>query len=328
MGRNNIIFQTNLQNSKNREEIMADFWLKVDKTLRYHGRQITRAIRGIRWDLTQPMAEQPIFIVGCSRAGTTLVYKTFSESREIGTLQRETHDFWAELHPLSERNYDTHALAAEDASDKDKAEVSKYFYRFTGKLRFVDKNNQNGLCVPYLLALFPKAHFVYIKRSPGDNINSLIEGWGKSDEFATWSDDLPADVNVENGKYKRWCFFVMKGWRKLINASVEEVCAEQYIAINEAILAGKELVPKDQWTEIFYEDLLKDPVSGFHNAFQSSGLQFTPELQAHCENVLSKPYNAFSEIRLDKWKDGKNREKIEKVMPKVTEIASRMGYNV
>jgi hypothetical protein len=119
----------------------------------------------------------------------------------------------------------------------------------------------------------------------------------------------------------------MQGWRDLLDASIEDVCAEQYIAINEAILAGKEIVPQDQWTEIFYEDLLKDPVTGFRDAFLSSGLQFTPELQAHCENVLNKPYNAFSEIRLDKWKDGKNREKIEKVMPKIAEIASRMGYN-
>jgi hypothetical protein len=37
--------------------------------------------------------------------------------------------------------------------------------------------SQNGLCVSYLCSLFPDADFVYVKRNPGDNINSLIEEW-------------------------------------------------------------------------------------------------------------------------------------------------------
>ena len=75
---------------------MRDFWQKVDKTLRYHGKQAAIGLRGGWWDIRHLKVERPIFVVGCSRAGTTLVYKTLSESREIGTLQRETHDFWAE----------------------------------------------------------------------------------------------------------------------------------------------------------------------------------------------------------------------------------------
>jgi len=305
---------------------MADFWLKVDKTLRYHGRQVLRQCRATVWRINRPIAEQPVFIVGCSRAGTTLVYKTFSESDELGTLQRETHDFWSELHPLSKRNWDSHVLTEKDVVNSDKSIISEYFYRFTGTMQFVDKNNQNGLCISYLHALFPKAKFVYVKRSPGDNINSLIEGWGKADEFATWSNELPDDVSVENGKYKQWCFFLMPGWRKYLNASVEDVCAAQYVAINEAILDAKKAIPEDQWTEISYEDLLKDPVNGFKDAFDELNLSFTPALKAHCENVLATPYNAFSEIRLDKWKDGRNKDRLDRVLPQVADVAKRMGY--
>ncbi len=305
---------------------MADFWLKVDKTLRYHGRQMLRQWHSAVWRMSRPIAEHPVFIVGCSRAGTTLVYKTFSESEELGTLQRETHDFWSELHPLSERNWESHVLNEKNVSEKDKAIISEYFYRFTGNLQFVDKNNQNGLCISYLHALFPKARFVYVKRSPGDNINSLIEGWGKADEFATWSNELPEMVNVESGKYRQWCFFLMPGWRRYLNASIEDVCAAQYIAINEAILDGKKIIPPNQWSEIFYEDLLKDPVGGFKKAFEDLNLNFTPAIKEHCENVLAIPYNAFSEIRVDKWKDGRNKDRIERVLPKVLDTANRMGY--
>lgn len=306
---------------------MSEFWRKVEKTLAYHGRRTLSAARSVAWEVRRPVAQRPIFILGCSRAGTTLVYKTFSESLEIGSLQRETHDFWVDLHPLPEKNWDTHALYAQDASPQDRDAVSRYFYSNTGKHRFVDKNNQNGLCVPYLYALFPDAHFVYVKRSPGDNINSLIEGWGKADEFATWSNDLPETVAIDNGRYARWCFFLAEGWRNYLRAPVEEVCAFQYRAINQAIIEGRKLVPPAQWNEIFYEDLVKDPVSGFRKSFESCGLTFTPVLERHCAEVLDTPYNAFSEIRLDKWRDGRNRERIERIMPSVTDVARAMGYD-
>ncbi|MEQ6342129.1 MAG: sulfotransferase [Gammaproteobacteria bacterium] len=306
---------------------MSEFWRKVEKTLAYHSRRTLNAARSVAWEVRRHVAQRPIFILGCSRAGTTLVYKTFSESLEIGSLQRETHDFWVDLHPLQEKNWDTHALDAQDASPQDRDAVSRYFYSNTGKHRFVDKNNQNGLCVPYLYALFPDAHFVYVKRSPGDNINSLIEGWGKADEFATWSNDLPETVAVDDGRYARWCFFLAEGWRNYLRAPVEEVCAFQYRAINQAIIEGRKLVPPAQWNEIFYEDLVKDPVAGFRRSFESCRLAFTPALERHCAEVLDIPYNAFSEIRLDKWRDGRNHERIERIMPSVTDVARAMGYD-
>ncbi len=269
---------------------------------------------------------RPVFIVGCSRAGTTVVYKTFSASPELGSLDRETHDFWSDLHPLQERAYATHALGRSDASDRDRDIVSGYFFARTGRLRVVDKNNQNGLCVPYLHALFPDAQFVYVKRSPGDNIHSLIEGWGKADEFATWSTELPADVRVDRGRYTRWCFFLFEGWRNYLESPIEEVCAAQYQAMNRAILDARSAIPKAHWTEIVYEELLNDPVSGFRRAFESCGLEFGSGLEAHCRTVLQRPYNAFSEIKVDKWREQKNRERIERVLPSVRETAREMGY--
>ncbi len=305
---------------------MGEFWLKVEKTVRYHSRQLLRTARAGWWQLTRPVAERPVFVVGCSRAGTTLVYRTLSESAELGSLQRESHDFWAGLHPPAARNWDSHAIGAAQAGPRDRDYVSRFFYTGTGRRRFVDKNNQNGLCIPYLHALFPDAHFIYVKRAPGDNINSLIEGWGKPQEFATWSDQLPERVEVDGGRYTKWCFFLAEGWRDYLRAPIEEVCASQYRAINQAILDAKRTVPSSQWSEVCYEDLVRDPVAGFRPLFEASGLRFTATLQQLCANVLDTPYNAFSAIRLDKWKDGRNRNKIERVLPSLLAIAQRMGY--
>ena len=104
---------------------MNEFLNKVGKTLAFHARRVQRSLRGVRWDLSPRPARRPIIVVGCSRAGTTLVYKTLSESREIGSLQRETHDYWTELHPPTNKNWDTHALDAGDASPADRDKVSR-----------------------------------------------------------------------------------------------------------------------------------------------------------------------------------------------------------
>ena len=55
--------------------------------------------------------------------------------------------------------------------------------------------------------------------------------------------------------------------------------------MNEAIVKGWELVPESQWVEIQYEDLLKDPVKGFKDAFLSLGLEFDQNLEQHCQSV-------------------------------------------
>ena len=298
---------------------------KIGKTVAWHGRRVQRGLRAAQWSLHPRAADRPVIVIGCSRAGTTLVYKTLSESPELGTLQRETHDFWTALHPLDEKHWNTHGLDERDATDADRDFVTRYFYAWTGRRRWVDKNNQNGLCVGYLLKLFPDARFVYVKRSPGDNLNSLIEGWGKPEEFATWSEQVPAVVNIE-GRYRQWCFFLADGWRDYLARPIEDVCAFQYRAINEAILDARARVPAGQWVEVFYEDFLRDPVSAFRGVFEGCDLRFDATLERHCAGVLGKPYNAFSAIRLDKWKDSPNRERIERALPRVAEVVARMGY--
>jgi hypothetical protein len=66
----------------------------------------------------------------------------------------------------------------------------------------------------------------------------------------------------------------------------------------------------------------------FRRAFEDFGLEFGPKLKAHCEDVLDRPYNAFFEIRQDKWKQRPHRERIERVLPFVSEVAKDVGFEV
>lgn len=305
---------------------MNEFFQKVIKTSKFYLKKVLLQFRLFRYQVSKVKLDQPIFVVGCSRAGTTLVYKTLSESKYLGSLQKETHVFWAELHPIQDRNWLSHEIPEEMACDEDIKHVSQFFYSQTGKNRIVDKNNQNGLSIPYLAKLFPDAHFIYIKRNPGDNINSLIQGWNKASEFATWSDKIPESINIEKGKYKQWCFFLAKDWRKYTQALIEEVCAYQYKAMNEAILDANINIPEQQWHELSYEKLIREPVEEFEKLFTACGVPFDKHVRLHCQNVLQKPYNTFSEIRVEKWKDEQYKEKIESILPSINHICNRMGY--
>lgn len=109
-------------------------------------------------------------------------------------------------------------------------------------------------------------------------------------------------------------------------ATIEEVCAFQYNAINRAILDARDLVPKNQWVEVFYEDLVRDPVGSFRDTFHRCDLGFDARLKRHTQNVLLTPYNAFSEIRVNKWEGSHHCEKIQRILPQVQETALLMGY--
>lgn len=307
---------------------MSEFWLKVDKTIKHHIRKAIVNIRGLWWDKTQVKSERPIFIVSGSRSGTQMLYKTLCQSKEIGSLDREIYAIWDSLHKPADKNWDTHALDASDASQYDRDFITRYFYSYTGKNRFVDKNNQHGLAVSYLYSLFPDATFIYLKRNPGDTLNSMIQGWGMPERNATWAVDLPDRVAVDQGRYTKWCFFLADGWRNYINASVEDVCAFQYRSIHSAILEAKKNIPSSQWIEIFYEDIVNDPVNRISDLFGRLGLTFDDRVKNHASKLLEKPYDAFFEIRLDKWRSYQHKDRIERVLPQLKEVANLMGYQI
>jgi len=307
---------------------LAEVGIKVDKTVRYYGRQLLQGGRGLWWPLVDRAAMgRSVLIVGCSRAGTTVTYKTLSLARELASLNREAHAFWESLRPAAAHGWQGHELTAADATPADREVALRYYHRFLGARRFVDKTNQNGFRVPYLEALFDEPLFVFVKRSPGDNINSLITGWGRPEEYGDWAADLPAEVRIDGGQYRRWCFFLFPGWRDYVEAPIEEVCARQWQAYNEAVLAARAAIPAERWVEVVYEELLDDAVACFRRLFERLGLQFTAEMDAHCQGLVKRPYNAFSTPARDKWRTGPHCERIERVLPTVAQTARELGFS-
>ena len=111
----------------------------------------------------------------------------------------------------------------------------RYFYQRLGAGWVLDKTCINVMRIPYLHALFPQAKFVFIQRDGRDNISSMMDGWrqGRTDGASSLSQffgPFPEPVAINGGEFTDWAFFLAPGWRAYNRASLEEVCAFQWMS--------------------------------------------------------------------------------------------------
>ena len=153
----------------------------------------------------------------------------------------------------------------------------RYFYQRLGAGWVLDKTCINVMRIPYLHALFPQAKFVFIQRDGRDNISSMMDGWrmGRTDgrfELSQFFGPFPEPVAINGGEFKEWSFFLAPGWREYNRASLEEVCAFQWISANRMALDAKAGIPPEQWIQLRYEDIFERPVEMFREAFARLGV--------------------------------------------------------
>ncbi len=216
----------------------------------------------------------PIFVLGCPRSGTSVLLQALLRSSELRSVQTEGHILWDEFHHPRDRGWSSDALDREDVSEREREYLYCAIRWWTRGRRFVDKTPENCLRVPYLDALFPDARFVFLRRRAADNVSSLMEGWRARPRFVKYS--LPESLNgIAPLDGSRWSFVLVPGWRDLGNAPLEQICARQYIACNEAVLDARESTNGSRWVDLAYEDLVASPVVELRRVYDALGLAFT-----------------------------------------------------
>jgi Sulfotransferase family len=140
-------------------------------------------VQALRWNLTRPAVPDPVFVVGCSRSGTTVTYETLAASAAFLSFGWEIPQFWNSLHGPLNNGWHSEAAGREQARPGHREAAMRYFYERLGTGWVLDKTCINVMRIPYLLALFPKAKFVFIQRDGRDNISSMMDGWrmGRTD---------------------------------------------------------------------------------------------------------------------------------------------------
>ncbi len=288
------------------------------------------ALRGGMWDLTRPAVPDPVFVVGCSRSGTTVTYETLAASRRFLHFGWEIPQFWNSLHGPMNNGWESEAAGADDARPEHRDAALRYFYQRLGAGWVLDKTCINVMRIPYLRRLFPSAKFVFIQRDGRDNISSMMDGWrvGRSDgrfELSQFFGPFPEPVAINRGEFKEWSFFLAPGWQQFNHASLEEACAFQWTSANRMALEAKRNIPPDQWVHLRYEDIFERPVAMFRAAFEQLGIEFTDELQARCAHL--EPTSVVSGTpKRQKWKEH-NPEAVERILPLIAPVMHELGYD-
>ncbi len=294
-------------------------------------RLVWRVRRNVPRAVAQPLSavlprarppERPLFLIGCPRSGTTALLRVLLASQELRSLQAEGHILWDPFHP---RPRESDVLSAADVSDREREYVYLAIRMFVRNRRFVDKTPPNCLRIPYLDALFPDATFLFLRRRAADNVSSLMEGWRARPRFV--SHRLPEPLTgIDLPDPDRWSFVLVPGWRDLRSAPLEEICARQYVACNEAVLAARGAMDPFRWVDVSYEDLVAAPVAEVRRLSGELGLAFTPELERAAAALADRVApTALTPPRRDKWRE-QNREAIERILPLCAETEKRLGY--
>jgi sulfotransferase family protein len=269
--------------------------------------------------------ERPILVIGCPRSGTSLLLQGLLRSPELRSVQSEGHILWDEYHHPRDRGWDSDALRAEDATEREREYVYRAIALIVRSRRFVDKTPESCLRLAYLDALFPDAAFVFLRRGAADNVSSLMDAWRARPRFVKYR--LPEPLTgLGQLSGDQWSFALVPGWRDLREAPLEEICARQYVACNEGVLEARATMDESRWVDLSYEDLLARPVEELRRLYGELGLTFVPEAERFAagldENIAR---TSLTSPRPGKWRE-RNPAEVERILPLVAETEGRLGY--
>ena len=188
-------------------------------------------------------------------------------------------------------------------------------------IRLLEKTPENCLRLPFLQALFPDAQVIFLIRDGRANVHSLLEGWRQPRLFPGYK--TPVRVNSPGQTRGRWAFTLIPGWRELVDRPLIEICARQWVACNEAVLAyaaGPGGLPV---LTVRYEDLIADP----DETLQRIGrfLDLPPAAIPALGRGLPE-INTVSVPDREKWRA--EADALASVAHLMTPLMARLGYSI
>ncbi|HET9444495.1 MAG TPA: sulfotransferase, partial [Acidimicrobiales bacterium] len=243
--------------------------------------------------------ERPLFIVGCGRSGTTLLYDILCCPPELGWFSRYTnrwpalpqlaalnrlypaarrrgvtaravpfpsegHAVWDRIRPASLRTHNRPLAEADVAPGEAEraATVIATHLRFHGRPRFVNKNTRNTVRIPYLKAMFPDCCFVHLIRDPAPAVASFLK--------IDWWPDL-----------KVWCFDdrTPRQWEAEGNRPETMAARLWREEVGLALTTGAAL-PDSDYLEVRYETLVAEPRRTVERVVEFAGLPWSAEFEA------------------------------------------------
>lgn len=226
---------------------------------------------------TDPKLPHPVFIIGCNRSGTTLLFNTLSGHPAAWSWYIEAQEVFHRHYPVDDAMGERVTAPPSPAvarSIRDalfaRAHNKEYFadrpllghiprkmlqrqlnplYK-PGALRLVEKTPANSLRIPLLEQLFPDARYLFLVRRGEDVVSSLMEGW------KNWS---APRTGPERWFYTRWHYLIPPDWRAYIDRPLEEICAFQWIEATRTAWNDLQRHCQGRFLRLRHEDLVAQP---------------------------------------------------------------------
>ena len=248
--------------------------------------------------------DRPIFIIGCSRSGTTVFVDMFREHDDVAE--------WSEAGGIFEPRYFNpeidHVKNASDASPLHRRRLLLAFGMFArshGGKRFLNKHPQNSLRLGYLNAIFPDAKYVHVIR----------EGCATacSNEAQVRRDSYRQRIPFGN-------FPKPPGWRALLALPRLLQFGHQWQeVILEIRRSVKELSLQSDYVEVKYEDFCRDPHGTLRRLDDVCGLDPTRRRFAGIADTLS--------ARSADWRRELNPDEVRALEELCDPLDASLGYS-
>ena len=200
--------------------------------------------------LIKPNLNNPIFIVGAPRSGTTFLGDSIASIPEI------SYHFEPVATKAATR-YVHEGLWSEDKSKRFYRSIYSWLMRihFDADLRFAEKTPQISFIIPFLANTFPQAKFIHIIRDGRDSAISLSEKpWHRSDNSISIRD--PDGYLCGPGAR----FWVEPDRVEEFEATTDlHRCIWIWRLYVQAVLNAKSNLCPQSYHELKYEDLVKNP---------------------------------------------------------------------
>jgi len=293
-----------------------------------------------------------VFIVGSPRSGTTLLGEILDLHPDIGQWY-EPYFVWRKFFRDAEDDQRT----ASEAAPKVKQYIKNSFVEYRRKIGHsivVDKSPGNSLTIPFILEIFPDAHFIHVLRDGRDVTLSINKEWKKRQGIVSGGFSFSQALRIIKQWLKRQPFLKDKlkalwfethghlfdrskhfnrlrwngnvgwgprfaGWKNDFSKySNLEFNALQWVHCVETIRKNWQTIPENHRVEIRYEDLISNPQETISIALRFLKVDPSQDFFDALPEIAGNNYN--------KWRNEFSESEIDLIKPVLDPVLEEMNY--
>lgn len=279
----------------------------------------------------------PIIILGNFRSGTTMLQKLISDHPDVVPLS-EPVGLWLYADPSREHD----EFDEKDVTEKVKRYIRNQFLKYQqqhGNRIIVEKTPHNILRIPYVRAIFPEAHFIYIVRNPLSFVSSVELKWQQPATRNRIIKRLKTTPITQLQKYIK--HFLNQQWNnRILRRKYLSIWGPRYKGIQEDLkthdlmtviarqwsrsLSKAEmdlaLLEPTQILKLRYEDFVETPVANMKRIFAYCGLEMTDEMVKIVEETVKTDRNL-------KWQRFEP-DVLDRIIPELSDGMKKHGYEI